>query len=242
MSFDLSQCAIISCDVFQEELDTFISPSVQPGALVMLEMGLHDQPDILRREVQATIDRMEALPEIKTILLLYGVCGNGLIGVKASRCRLVLPRAHDCISILLGCPEKHQAVLADNPGTYFYSPGWVRGRRVPGPGRDAHLQAYYSEKYPDDEEMVEDLIEADRSTYAHHNCAAYVDLTANAGAESYCKDCAVSLGWKYRRLQGDATLLKDFLSGNWDRSRFLVTEPGQPVAAVLDGEGTRIQG
>jgi hypothetical protein len=237
-----SKTAILSCDVFKEELFVFLEDPAAWGAMAFLEMGLHDQPDILRKEVQATIQRLEELPHIDTILLLYGVCGNGLIGVAADRCRLVLPRAHDCVSILLGSPEKHQAVLKDNPGTYFYSPGWVRGRRVPGPDRDEHLKEFYGERYPGDEEMVEDLIEADHETYAHHNCAAYVDVTANEGAEAYCKDCAASLGWKYRRLKGDPSLIKDLLAGEWDASRFLVTEPGQPVASVLEGPSTGIQG
>ena len=145
---DPSKCALLSCDVFQEELITHMERPESWGAMAFLEMGLHDQPDILRREVQAAIDRLEDIPGIETILLLYGVCGNGLIGVKAKRCRLVMPRAHDCVSILLGSPDKHQAILKENPGTYFYSPGWVRGRRVPGPDRDAHLVEFYSEKYP----------------------------------------------------------------------------------------------
>ncbi|MEX0330976.1 MAG: DUF1638 domain-containing protein [Puniceicoccaceae bacterium] len=242
MSFDLSNCAILSCDVFQEELFNYLESPGELGAMALLEMGLHDQPDVLRQEVQKTIDRLEAMPNIETILLLYGICGNGLIGVESKRCQLIIPRAHDCVSILLGSPEKHQAILKDNPGTYFYSPGWVRGRRVPGPDRDAHLMEFYSEKYPGDEEMVEDLIEADHETYEHHNCAAYVDLTDNVGAESYCKDCAASLGWKYRRLQGDATLLKDFLSGNWDDTRFLVAGPGERIEGVVDGPSTGIQG
>lgn len=242
MSVDLSTCALLSCDVFQEELFHFLESPQQLGAMALLEMGLHEHPENLRREVQATIDRLEAMPNIETIMLLYGVCGNGLIGVKASRCRLVIPRAHDCVSILMGSPDKHLAILKENPGVYFYSPGWVRGRRVPGPDRDAYLKEIFSEKYPGDEEMLEDLIEADHETYEHHNCAAYVDLTDNAGAESYCKDCAASLGWQYRRLQGDATVLRDFLSGNWDDARFLVTEPGQAIESIVEGPSTGIQG
>lgn len=205
-------------------------------------MGLHDQPDVLRKEVQATVNGLEANPEIETVLLFYGVCGNGLIGVKSRRCRMVLPRAHDCISVLLGSPDVHESVLKKNPGTYFYSPGWVRGRRVPGPDRDAYLREYFGNKYPDDEDLVEDLLEADQETFLHHNCAAYVEVTDNREAESYCKNCAASLGWEYRRLKGDASLLKDLLAGNWDPLRFLVTAPGTPIKEVLAGPARGIQG
>ena len=212
------------------------------GAVEYLEMGLHDQPDVLRQEVQATINRLEENPLLDTVLLLYGVCGNGLIGIRSSRCRLVLPRAHDCVSILLGGPKVHEAILKENPGTYFYSPGWVRGKRVPGPDRDAHLRKFYGERYPDDEEMLEDLIEADQETFAHHNCAAYVDVTNNPQAESYCQGCASSLGWKYQRLAGDPSLIKDLFAGNWEASRFLVVEPGEAIESVLDGHSRGIQG
>ena len=47
---------------------------------------------------------MDRTPEgvYDAILLGYGLCGNGLAGVTARHTRLVLPRAHDCIGILMG--------------------------------------------------------------------------------------------------------------------------------------------
>lgn len=221
--------ALIACDVFQEELTALGGESPPWYRIEYLEMGLHDQPDNLRKEVQAAIARLENDPEIGVVLFAYGTCGNGLIGITAARCPLILPRAHDCISILLGGIDPHNAVLKENPGTYFYSPGWVRGKRVPGPDREAHIREIYGERYPDDEEMVDDLVEADSDTFAHHNCAAYVDLTQNADAENYCKDCAQHLGWQYRRLNGDASMLKDLLREDWDESRFLTVPPGHTI-------------
>lgn len=241
MSFDANDCAIIACDVFKDELEAFGMGRTW-NEIVYLEMGLHDQPDILRIEIQKVIDRIEQNPTVKTILLLYGICGNGLVGIRSGRCRLVLPRAHDCVSILMGGPDTHQAFLKKHPGAYFYSPGWIRGKRVPGPDREARLKEYYSEKYPDDEDLLEDLIEADHETFAHHDCAAYVDVTGNAAAERYCRDCAASLGWEYRHLEGDPGMIVDLLSGNWDSRRFLVTQPTVPISGVLDEPGRAIQG
>lgn len=235
MNLDPSKCAVLACDVFSEELESFSADLGQWAAIEYLEMGLHDRPDELRVEVQKAIGRLQDLDGVQNILLFYGNCGNGLIGVRAERCKLVIPKAHDCISILLGSADKHQSVLKDNPGTYFYSPGWIRGRRVPGPDRESHLRELYAERYGDDEEMIDDLVDADREAYAHHNCAAYVDVTWNTEAQAYCQKCATGLGWEFKRLEGDASVLKNLINGNWSEEQFLIVTPGQRIAATADG-------
>jgi len=236
-------CALLACDVFAEELPALWqqlsgdanSPATGPcKRLAWLEMGLHDRPDVLRAEVQSVIDSWDDAPDFSTILLAYGLCGNGLLGVRARSKTLVLPRAHDCISILLGGRRAHEKVLQENPGTYFYSPGWIRGRRVPGPDREAWLRDFYAARYPEDPEMVAELIEMDAETFAHHRCAAYVDITGNGEAENYCRNCAAFLEWNFRKLQGDATFLVRLLSGPWDEADFLVVPPGHRVEAASD--------
>lgn len=227
--------ALIACDVFTEEMDA-LYPVNKPWRLsVLLEMGLHDDPDRLRDSVQAAIASAEADPAIEAIALAYGRCGNGLVGLRAGRCPLVLPQAHDCISILLGGPERHASVLRENPGTYFYSPGWVCGRRVPGPDRERYLRELYGRRYGDDEEMLEELIDADREAYAHHNCAAYVSIIDRPDTERYCKGCAAHLDWEYRKLEGDPSFLRALFSGAWDGPRFLRVPPGYEIAANAEG-------
>jgi uncharacterized 2Fe-2S/4Fe-4S cluster protein (DUF4445 family) len=221
--------AVIACDVFKEELSSLSGTQPPWQRIEWLEMGLHDQPDALRKKVQAVIDAWDALDGFDAIVLGYGLCGNGLIGIRARSKILVLPRGHDCISILLGGPAAHDAVLKENPGTYFYSPGWIRNRRVPGPDREDYLRAEYNRRYPDDPEYIDDLIEADTMAFSHHNCAAYVDLTQNAEAENYCKNCARHLGWKFRKLSGEPGLLRDLLSGSWDEGRFLIVPTGHSI-------------
>lgn len=238
--------AIIACDVFADELNALGGKAPPWTCIRWLEMGLHDRPDALRREVQAVIDEWDAAGDFDEIVLAYGLCGNGLLGIEARRKRLVLPRAHDCISVLLGGPRAHESLLKENPGTYFYSPGWIRNRRVPGPDRAAYLQEEYSRRYPDDPDIIEDLLEADALAFSHHNCAAYVDITGDAGAEAYCRGCAHHMGWQYRRLAGDPCLLEGLLRGDRSPERFLVVPPGHRIArsggddvivAVPAGEG-----
>lgn len=228
--------ALLACDVFLDEIAALrdrAGPALGPVA--WLEMGLHDQPTRLRENITHTIAALESDPAIAVVLLAYGRCGNGLVGVRAGRVPLVLPRAHDCISILLGGPAAHETVLREQPGAYFYSPGWIRGRRVPGPDRETWLRELYAPRHPDDPEIIDDLIETDREAFAHQDCAAYVDITRNCAAESACRDCARHLGWTFRRLPGDPTLLSDLLTGPWDDTRFLVVPPGRVIRAAADG-------
>ncbi len=228
--------ALLACDVFKEEINHFVTASPPWCAAVFLEMGLHDRPDQLRQTVQQRIASLEAdHPQLQTILLAYGRCGNGLLGVRAERCRVILPQAHDCISILLGGRAQHDAVLKKNPGTYFYSPGWIRGKRVPGPDREQHLRELYSERYGDDEEMLDELVDADREAFAHHNRAVYLSIFNKPAAENYCRDCASHQGWEFQCLKADPSFLLQLINRDWNSDRFLIVPPDHSIEADSDG-------
>ena len=231
-----SSYAVLSCDVFSEELEALAGEDPPWQVLRYLEMGLHDRPDELLVRLQKEVASIEADPAIEAIALAYGRCGNGLVGLQAGRCPLILPQAHDCVSVLLGGPERHASILKDNPGTYFYTPGWVREKRVPGPDRAAYLREFYAERYPDDAEMVEELIDVDQEAFGQHNCAAYLSIIKRPAAEDYCRDCARHLGWTHRTLAGDASFLSDLLHGDWEDARFLKIAPGQCIAADNEGK------
>ena len=51
--------------------------------------------------------------------------------------------------------------------------------------------------------------------------------------EKYTKDCADYLGWEYKKVQGDSSLLQRMLDGNWDEADFLVVEPGKKIAESI---------
>ncbi len=229
--------ALVACDVFQNEIAALLSApgAIAPARVEWLEMGLHDHADRMRTSIQEAVDRLEADPAVTTVLLAYGLCGNGVVGIRTRRCRLVLPRAHDCISILFGDRPAYERYLSENPGAYFYSPGWIRGRRVPGPDREAQVLAHYQQRYPDDPDVVEDMVAADRETYAHHGCAAYIDVTGDRNAEDYCRACAKHLAWRFERIQGDDRWLRTLLSGLWAKEHFVVLEPGLPTCLGPDG-------
>ncbi len=223
---------VIACSVFESELAQLAAGAAHVLHHQFFEIGLHDQPDRLRATLQEAIDQLAKRNDLDAIALLYGLCGKGTAGLTARRVPLVLPRAHDCITLFLGSKERYAEHHAT--GRYFYTPGWNRARRVPGPDREAALRSELSARFePDD---VDYLIEQDRATWAGYHTATFLDLgTPDAEREAaYAASCAHALGWRYERWAGDATLLCDLLWGRWDDTRFQVVPPGATVRHAVD--------
>jgi hypothetical protein len=87
---------IIACATVGEELPGLI-PEDMPRRI--LEFGLHLSPEKLNAALQEEIDRTE--DEVDTILLGYGMCSRGMIGLHSRRFRLVIPKVDDCIALFL---------------------------------------------------------------------------------------------------------------------------------------------
>jgi hypothetical protein len=217
--------ALLACSVFEREIALLAGDAPHILETRYYEIALHDRPDELRAKLQAELDSLDARDDIDAVALAYGLCGLGTAGLRAGRHPFVLPRAHDCITLFLGSKERYAAHQRGCPSCYYYTPGWNRARRVPGPDKIAAMQDEYSAQF--DEDDVEFLIESEKAAWAMHDTATYIDLgTADGEAEAaYAKHCADSLGWNFERIEGDPGLLRDLLWGNWDDERFQTIAP-----------------
>jgi hypothetical protein len=226
--------AVIACAVMETEVDHYIAEMDHIVHLEYLEQGLHNEPDRLRTELQKMIDRIEHDTDAEAIVLVYGLCGRGTEGVTTSRCQLVIARAHDCITLLLGDKDRYAAYVKQCPGTYWYSPGWNRHHLPPGKERHDKLLKEYTEAYG--EENAHDLMETEQQWFKTYGRAAYVHLNVGKTDKdvAFTKQCADWLDWQYDEQQGDPQLLIDLLAGNWDEQRFVVLEPGRPFELVPD--------
>ncbi|MDO8541182.1 MAG: DUF1638 domain-containing protein [Opitutaceae bacterium] len=226
--------ALIACRVLDLELAGFTRGAAHIVRCETFEMGLHDRPSELRSTLAGAITRAEADPAVECVVLVYGLCGLALVDLAPRRCPIVVPRAHDCITLLLGSKERYAACMREEPGTYWYSPGWNHGQRVPGPEREATWRREYTEKYGADD--AEALLEVERETFAQHSCAGYVDLglAGNAADRDYAERCARLLGWRFQLHAGDPALLRDLVEGRWDEARFLIVKPGERIAHSPD--------
>jgi len=222
----LSRMALLACRVFEREIALVARDAKHIVETRWFEVGLHDNPDHLRATLQAELDSIEARDDIEAVVLAYGLCGRGPAGLQPRRRRLIIPRAHDCMTVFMGSKEAYAEHQRTCPTCFYYTPGWNRERRVPGPEKIAALRAESERKFDADD--VEFLVETEREQWAQHNTATYLDLgTEDAEAEAeYARRCAEWLGWKFERIRGDARLLRDLLWGNWDAARFQIVEPG----------------
>jgi len=226
--------AIITCAVLELEIRHFARALPHIVHIEQLDYGLHCEPDKLRITVQTTIDRLEAETPAEVIALGYGLCSRGTEGVKAKRCRMVIARAHDCITHLLGSKERYAEYVAKHPGTYWYSPGWNKHHIPPGQERYEKLHRQYVEKYGEDNAQF--LMETEQHWFKAYNSAAFVHLNAGEVEREWAhtQQCAAWLGWGCDRHQGDPALLKALLTGPWDDERFLVLAPGEIFRMVAD--------
>ncbi len=225
---------IIACQVFEDEVRHFLASLPPVAAVEMLEQGLHDNPDLLRQRLQEKVAAMEEQHAPDAVALVYGLCSRGVEGVSARRARLVVPRAHDCITVLLGCRKRYAEYVARHPAAYWYSPGWNRCHVPPGQERWERARRGYIEKYGEDE--ADYLMEMEQQWMRHYNRAVFVHLGAGpvAEEEANTRRCAEWLQWEMESLEGDPDLLVSLLAGRWDAERFLVLAPGETVRLTAD--------
>ena len=93
---------LIGCQVFMRELYMLAAHSPHSVHIRWMPTDLHTQPQKdLRPALQAEIDKIEQESDpCDAILLGYGLCSMGTVGLKSKSIPLIIPRAHDCITML----------------------------------------------------------------------------------------------------------------------------------------------
>jgi len=231
---------LIACRVLWRELSFFAAKSPHQIEYGFLDQGLHIAPDNLREEVQSKIDYANET-DCDAIILGYGLCSNGIADIKSKGKQIIIPRAHDCITLLLGSKERYEKYTKENPYAYWYSPGWIESGTQPSKKRVDETREFYIKQYGKDN--GEYLMETMESWMSSYKKAAYVDLaTCDCRPfHKYTAKCAEEMKWETELLKGDPSLIKALLNGDWDEVRFLVLEPGQEAAPSYDENVIRVK-
>ncbi|MHC4584011.1 MAG: DUF1638 domain-containing protein [Planctomycetota bacterium] len=228
----------ITCKVLQREAYYCAARSKNVVDVVLMEQGLHNEPDRLRTEVLKALENtcdVQGRP-YDASLLGYGLCSNGIVGLSAE-IPIVVPRGHDCITLLLGSKDKYQEYFDSHRGVYWYSPGWIESDEQPSKERYERLLKEYKEKYGDDNAQY--LMEVEQSWMKEYSWATFIDwgLTDSSEYKNYTKRCAEYLHWNYDELKGSSALMQKLIDGDWRESEFLVVKPGQKIGEDLTNEG-----
>ena len=207
----------------------------------LFELGLHNQPSELHKRLQARIDEVSAEP-YDAIVLAYGLCGQSPLGVTARRIPLVMPRAHDCITLFLGSRQRYQIEFENEPGTYWYTLDYIERRENPsvtlgfGLGADPAKQyEEYVAKYGKDN--ADYLMEVMGAWQTHYQRAAFIELNLGNGETVAAEAAAIAQrrNWRFERLEGDIGLIRRLIDAEWDED-FLVLQPGQKIERAYDAQ------
>jgi len=231
----------ISCEVLARATYWCAATSPHIVDVTLLQRGLHNQPPDLRTQLQVQIDAA-AGQGYDAAILAYGLCGRALTGLVARGVPLVVPRAHDCITLFLGSRLRYNEQFEQFPGTYWYALDYIErndgsGTSLSmGSGSDADLKSVYDEyvnKYGKDN--ADYLMEVMGAWQTHYKRAALIDMGVGdiSAVESRARAEAARRGWVFDRVAGDLVLIRRLLNGDW-ADDFLVLQPDQQVTMTYD--------
>ena len=235
---------IIACDVLNRELSYLSGLSQHYVDITFLHQGLHDTPDFLRETLQAEIDKAgegfpynyyDTCPAYDYIIIAYGLCSNGIAGLSSKSVPLVIPRAHDCITLLLGSKEKYKSHFQQYPGTYWFSAGWIERAWQPGEQKFSALLKDYTLRYGEDNAGY--LMEMEQSwlkEYKNAGLIAWDCFNNNDYYRTFTKNSAEFLNWNYLEFEGNAGLLRNIVNGRFNDGEVLLVPPGKTVQASYD--------
>ena len=219
----LKRPVIIACRVMEPELEAVRAGS-QAVEIIYLEQGLHRTPKRLPGMIQERIDQVASYATV--VILGYGLCSNGLVGVTARRQRLIVPRCHDCIALFLGSPERYDAVFRAHPGTFYLTPGWVKENQDP-------LGIYQEEYLPKYGRKV--ALWAIRESLKNYTHIALIHsgMPESEALRRRAIENAEFFNMAYVEDEGTLSYFEKIIRGPYNAGEFLHLQPGETITQAL---------
>jgi hypothetical protein len=209
---------LIACEVFKDEFEATSPPEL---GRTYLPQGLHRTPGKMPGAIQGGLDRVG--PEVESILLGYGLCSNGVVGVVSRTASLILPKVHDCIALLLGSRQRYESEVAACPGTYYITPGWA----LYGTTSLSSYKNEYLPKYGEDDARY-----IARELLKNYTRVALIDHGVGdmQAARAHALEFAEVFGLSYAEVPGSLEYVHRLVTGPWDNDDFVTTLPGHPIS------------
>ena len=225
-------CAVLALDIKH----TAEKLGMQVGTK-FLEGGLHDRPNLLREKLQEAIDVISADNRCERIIIGYGVCGRGTIGVRSRKVPLAIPKVHDCIALFLGGDAAYRREFKKFPGTYYISAGWYEEKTEPHSQRQR--TAYYGDQRLNYDELVEkygtaaadETFQFLNTWQKNYQRAAFIETGVRKSSkyEKYASQMAEQYGWTFEKISGNQSLTEKLLTAGETTDEVLVVPPDHVI-------------
>jgi len=229
---------VIACAVLALDLKRIAGELGLDIGTRFLPAGLHENPDLLRKKLQAAVDEVSHRDDCERIIVGYGVCGRGTVGIRAGSVPLAIPKVHDCIALFLGGDDAYKRQFKKYPGTYYISAGWYEEKTEPISQQKKSV--YYGDRRLHYDELVETYgQDAADETFRFLNTwkenyqrAAFIETGSGASSkyEDHAREMAAEYGWKFEKLKGDHALLEKLVTAEETTDEILVVPPGYVIA------------
>lgn len=193
---------------------------------VFVKISSHNVPDNLKKEVQQIIDESES-NGYDAILLCMGLCGNAMVGMRSRNIPLVIPRAHDCCTILLGSSDKFIEHFSHRLSASWTSICYKERKLM-----DDEFNKLI-EKYGEEDALYiwQTMYETkDNDTQIYIRCP---EIENEQHINNLIEETRKQ-GKSLEVLEGDSRLIFNLIYGNWDTNEFLVVKPGEEIVCVYD--------
>jgi hypothetical protein len=240
--FFLMRLKLITCEILFHEINFVVSRSPHEIDVEFLTKGLHDLgKEGMFGKLSAALNDINT-DNYDAILFGYGLCNGGIVGLKAVRVPIVIPRAHDCITLFMGDRRRCAEYFSTNEGVYFLTTGWIeRGGKLTQNFPDS-ITTKLGTNFTKDE-----LIKRygnDKAEYLyeklcglkHYKKTTFIEMgiEPDNSFERFAQLDAQKKNLKYEKIKGDLSLLSKLVNGDWNENDFLIVNTGKQISFSYD--------
>ncbi|MDR2459374.1 MAG: DUF1638 domain-containing protein [Deltaproteobacteria bacterium] len=209
---------VVACDVIKNEIINACKGVDIP--MVFLDYGLHRTPQKMPECINESVHDLNNIG-IDSVILGYGLCSNGVVGVSSIG-NIIIPRCHDCISLLLGSPERYMKLFTELPGTYFLTDGWIRNGGDPISTIEQRYIPRLGEKKAW-KGMRMELANYKKICFVNNGIGDIEMLRERS------KENAKAFGFEYIEVEGDLSYFKRLMFGPREMREFVLLGPGEEI-------------
>lgn len=217
--------ALIICETLYPEISEQMPAHIKK--VEVIEYRYHMYPQKLNSKLASVINNLDDQGLWDQIILGYGLCSNGVVGLKSTRSKMVLPKVDDCIALFLGSIEAYKRELKKEPGTYYLTKGWIEcgGDALAVLNRQHEWTRHLDEKTAEwfAREMVKNYTRLGLIDTGGYDINKFVD---------HGKMVADTFGQRFEIVSGTLKYLKCLLNGPWD-NRFIIVEAEQQITKEM---------